>query len=199
MGIKKDEWGTATFGGKFMHKLLAQPASIIVVLWGWVQFLSFFRFFMVRVVALSFATCKSLEYLTNGLSLVVVLFVLNYLWVHRIWFKKPEVKTLATIWIALFLSMVFTNVIQQNVLHHVVFELQHALFMLMTGVAILLTGSLLRNRWMLVGGIVFALLAFGASYLQLKHQMLLEAIGWMVGFVVPGHLMMRRKTVNLFQ
>jgi hypothetical protein len=193
MENKNADWGSATFGGKFMKKLLAQPASFLLVLWGWAQFLGYFRFFFVRIVPLSFATCKTLEYLTNGLLLLVLLFTLNYLWVHRVWFKKPEVKTLATIWTVLFFSMVFTNVIQQNVLHHVVFELQHALFMLMTGVAILLTGSLLRNRWMLVGGILFALLAFGASYLVLKNQMLLEAIGWMVGFVIPGHRMMRRK------
>jgi hypothetical protein len=193
MGTKNDEWGTATFGGKFMKKLLAQPIGLLLVLWGWTQFLGYFRFFFVRFVSFSFATCKTLEYLTNGLSVLVFLFTVNYVWVHRIQFKKPEVKTLATIWIALFFSMVITNLIQQNVLHHVVFELQHALFMLMTAVAILLSGSLLRNRWMVVGGILFALLAFAASYFVLKNQMVLEAIGWLVGFVIPGHLMLRRK------
>lgn len=193
MSTNTELWGTATFGGKFRKKLLAQPASLLVVLWGWVQFLSYFRYFLVRAVSLSFATCKTLEYFTNGLSLLVLLFTLYYLWEHRAWFKKPEVKTIATIWIGLLLSMVFTNLIQQNVLHHVVFELQHALFMLLTAFAILVTGSLIRNRWMFAGGILFVLLAFGASYLPLKHQMLLEAIGWLVAFVVPGHFMMRRK------
>jgi len=57
----------------------------------------------------------------------------------------------------------------------------------------LITGSLLRNRWLFIGGVVFALLAFGASYLPLKNQMMLEAIGWLVGFVIPGHIMMRHK------
>lgn len=193
MSQNTEIWGTPTFGGKFMKKLLAQPASLLVVLWGWVQFLSYFRFFLVRAVSFSFATCKTLEYLTNGLSLLVLLFTLYYLWEHRAWFKKPEVKTIATIWISLLLSMVFTNLIQQNVLHHIVFELQHALFMLLTALAILITGSLLRNRWMLIGGVIFALLALGASYLPLKNQMLLEAVGWLVGFIIPGHLMMRRK------
>lgn len=193
MGIRNDElWGSQTFGGEFMRKMLALPASMLVVLWGWVQFLGYFRFFFVRIVPFSFTATKTMEYVTNGLSLLLFLFTVNYLWVHRSWFKKPEVRTLALVWIALFFSMVFTNLIQQNVLHHVVFELQHALFMLMTGVAITLTGRLLRDRWMLMGGIVFALLAFGASYFALKHQMLFEAIGWLVGFVVPGHLMMRR-------
>jgi len=193
MSQKNDVWGTATFGGKYMKKLLEQPASLLVVLWGWVQFLSFFRYYVVRAVSLSFATCKSLEYLTNGLSLLVLLFTLYYWWMHRSWFKKSEAKTLATIWVGLLLSMVLTNLIQQNILHHIVFELQHALFMLLTALAILLTGSVIRNRWMFVGGILFALLAFGASYFTLKNQMLLEAIGWLVGFVIPGHLMMRRK------
>jgi len=193
MSQKNEVWGTATFGGKLMKKLLAQPASLLLVLWGWTQFLSYFRYFFVRAVSLSFVTCKTLEYLTNGLSLLVLLFTLYYLWVHRAWFKKPEVKTIATIWIGLLLSMVFINLIQQNVLHHIVFELQHALFMLLTAVAILVTGSLIRNRWMFVGGVIFVILAFGASYMSLKNQMLLEAIGWVVGFVIPGHLLMRRK------
>ncbi len=193
MDQNKDLWGSQTFGGEFMKKLLAQPASFLVVLWGWAQFLVYFRYFFVRIVPFSFAVTKTMEYVTNGLLLLVFLFTVNYLWVHRAWFKKSEVKSLATIWIALVFSMVLTNVMQQNVLHHVVFELQHALFMLMTGVAILLTGSLIRSKWMLVGGILFALLAFGASYFPLKNQMLFEAIGWLVGFVIPGHLMMRRK------
>ncbi len=195
MDQNKDLWGNQTFGGKFMKKLLAQPASFLVVLWGWAQFLGYFRFFFVRIVPFSFAVTKTLEYVTNGLLLVVFLFTVNYLWVHRAWFKKPEVKIVYTIWITLVVSMVFVNVMQQNVLHHVVFELQHALFMLMTGVAILLTGSVIHSKWMLLGGILFALLAFGASYFSLKNQMLFEAIGWLVAFVIPGHLMMRRKKI----
>jgi len=193
MGINEDLWGSTTFGGTFMKKLLAQPAGLLVVLWGWVQFLGYLRYYSVRAISLSFATCKTLEYLTNGLMVLVLLFTLNYLYVHRAWFKKPEVKTVLTIWVALFLSMVFTNLIMHNVLHHIVFELQHSLFMLLTAVAILITGSLIKNRWMFIGGILFALLAFGSSYFVLKYQMLLEAIGWMVGFIIPGHLMMRRK------
>lgn len=193
MDQNKDLWGSQTFGGDFMKKLVAQPAAFLVVLWGWAQFLGFFRFFFVRVVSFSFAVTKTLEYVTNGLLLLVFLFTVNYLWVHRAWFKKPEVKTLAAIWITLVCSMVMVNVMQMNVLHHVVFELQHALFMLLTGIAILLTGSVIRNKWMLVGGVIFALLAFAASYFVLKNQMLLEGIGWLVAFVIPGHVMLRRK------
>lgn len=176
-----------------MRKMLAQPPAFLVVLWGWAQFIGYFRFFLVRVVSFSFAVTKTMEYVTNGLLLLVLLFTINYLWVHRTWFKRPEVKTLATIWIGLFCSMVFVNVMQMNVLHHVVFELQHALFMLMTGAAILLTGSVIREKWMMIGGAIFMLLAFGASYLVLKNQMLLEGLGWLAGFVIPGHLMLKRK------
>ena len=193
MGINEDLWGSTTFGGTFMRKLLAQPPSFLLVLWGWVQFLGYMRYYLVRLVSLSFVTCKTLEYLTNGLMVLVLLFTLNYLYVHRVWFKKPEVKTVFTVWITLFLSMVFTNLIMHNVLHHIVFELQHSLFMLLTAVAILITGSLIKNRWMFIGGVLFALLAFGSSYFVLKNQMLLEAIGWMVGFIIPGHLMIRQK------
>jgi hypothetical protein len=194
MGIRNEElWGSQTFGGGFMRKMLAEPPAFLLVLWGWAQFLGYFRFAFVRFVSLSFAATKTLEYITNGLMLLVFLFTVNYLWVHRAWFKKHEVRTLATIWIALPCSMVMVNIMQHNVLHHMVFELQHAMFMLLSGIAILLTGRVVQSRWLFAGGILFALLAFGASFFALKNQMFFEAAAWLVGFVVPGHVMLRKK------
>jgi hypothetical protein len=190
MEESKKEWGSELVGGNFLKKMLAKPASLLLVLFGWAQFLNYFRFYFVRLVPFSYDTCKTLQYLSNGLIILVLLFILDYLYVHRSWFRKPLTKTLLTIWVSWFVGMVLTNLIQQNVLTHIVFELQHALFMLLTAFAIIVTGSVIRNRWMLAGGVLFALLAFGASYLVLKNQMLLEAIGWLVGFVVPGHLML---------
>jgi hypothetical protein len=187
------EWGTRLAGGNLMKSLLSQPAALLLVLWGWAQFLNYFRFFFVRFTPFSFATCKTLEYITNGLVIVVLLFTLNYLWVHRSLFKGDQAKALLIIWISWFLTLVFTNLIQQNVLHKIVFELQHALFMLITAGAILVTGLVIKNRVMRIGAVVFALLAFGASYLDLKYQMGLEALGWLVGFVLPGHLLLSAK------
>jgi hypothetical protein len=55
-----------------------------------------------------------------------------------------------------------------------------------------LTGRLIRFRPVYYGGILFALLAFAASYLELTGQLLLESVGWLVAFVVPGHLLLSR-------
>jgi hypothetical protein len=174
------------------EKMLAQPAGLLLVLWGWAQFLNYFRFYFVRTLPFSYATCTLLEYLTNGLLVLVLLFTLYDLWVHREWLKKPLGKTLMAVWICWMLAQVLTNLIQFNVLGHIVFELQHALFMLLTAIAVVITGGVIRSRWMQWGGVLFALLAFGASYMVLKDQMLLEAIGWLVGFVVPGHFFLIR-------
>jgi len=176
-----------------MKKLMAQPAGILVVLWGWAQFLNYFRYYFVRQFSFSFITCKTLEYLTNGLMVLALLYTLNYLYVHRILLKQQVTKSLLTIWIGWLMVLVFINLIQHNVMGHIVFEMQHTLFMLLTAYAILTTGSMIRSRWMWIGGVLFALLALGASYTTLKNQMALEAIGWMVGFVIPGHILMRRK------
>jgi len=85
------------------------------------------------------------------------------------------------------------NLMQMNVLHKVIFEFQHVFFMLLTAIAIMMTGHLIQNQKIFYGGIVFAFLAFAASYLKLEDQLLLEAIGWMMGFVIPGHILFKSK------
>jgi len=67
------------------------------------------------------------------------------------------------------------------------YDLRKTLAALCTVVVV--TGSLIHNRPILYGGIFFAVLAFAASYLALKDQLLLEAIGWLCAFVIPGHIL----------
>jgi hypothetical protein len=188
MSDKIQNTETVEIGNKQLQKLLNQPAELLLLLWGWAQFLNFFRYYVVRTFMFSFATVKFVQYLTNGIVLLVFAFTVYYLWKHKKWHRQKVFKQLIAVWIVWFLSMVMTNLMLNNVLHTVVFELQHALFMLLTSAAILVTGMLIENKWLLWGGFLFAVLAFSASYFSLKYQMAFEAVGWLVALAIPGHL-----------
>ena len=89
--------------------------------------------------------------------------------------------------------MSLINLIQGNILHSINFELQHPIFMVVIAFAITITGVMLRYRLMILMGILFGLLAYGASFFELKLQVLIEAIAWFLAFCLPGHILYARK------
>jgi len=80
-----------------------------------------------------------------------------------------------------------------NVLHSINFQLQHPLFMVLMAFAVTVTGGILRQRLIIIGGVVFGALALTASYLGLQEQLLLEAVAWMVAFIIPGHILFAKR------
>jgi len=163
--------------------------SILLVLWGWILFLDYFRFYLSKEMMFSYDLRKMLAVLCAvvvGVGIVYTIYFLS----KRLEKLKTELgKSLLGVWLSAFLCMVMVNLIQQNTIHKVVFELEHSIFMLITAIAIVLTGRLVSNRLVFYGGIIFAVLAFVASYMVLKNQLLLEAIGWLCAFVIPGHIL----------
>jgi branched-subunit amino acid ABC-type transport system permease component len=87
------------------------------------------------------------------------------------------------------------NLIQFNILDKIIFELQHPVFMVFIAFATVITGGILRYRMMIVGGIVFGLLAYGCSYLPIIDQLLVEAIAWLIAFIIPGHLLYAKRKI----
>lgn len=102
--------------------------------------------------------------------------------------------SLQYLWISLVVAMVLVNLIQYNVLHQINFELQHPLFMVLTAFTITITGVILRYRLIIIGGVLFGLLALAASYLKLPEQLLVESLAWLISFIIPGHLLHGKKT-----
>ena len=101
------------------------------------------------------------------------------------------------------MSMVMFNVIQMNVLNNVNFEFQHPVFMIFYAFATVVSGGILKQKMLVMGGIVFALCAFVSSYLELKDQLALEAVAFLAAFIIPGHLMYamgrKEKSIHLYQ
>ncbi|MCK9312022.1 MAG: hypothetical protein M0P26_07065 [Bacteroidales bacterium] len=163
--------------------------SILLVLWGWLLFLDYFRFYLSKEMMFSYDLRKMLAALCTVVVVSGIIYTIYFLSKRLEKLKTELGKSLLCVWFSAFLCMVMVHLIQQNSIHKVVFELQHCLFMLITAIAIVLTGRLIHNRPVLYGGIFFAVLAFAASYLVLKDQLLLEAIGWLCAFVIPGHIL----------
>ena len=59
--------------------------------------------------------------------------------------------------------------------------------------AIVVTGGILRYKLIIAGGIVFGLLAYVCSYLPLQEQLLVEAIAWIIAFIIPGHVLYSKR------
>jgi branched-subunit amino acid ABC-type transport system permease component len=89
--------------------------------------------------------------------------------------------------------MILINLIQFNVMHKIVFDMQHALFMVVTAFAIVITGGILRYKMITAGGILFAAMAYLSSYFTLNEQLLVESIAWFIAFVIPGHVLFSRR------
>jgi len=130
------------------------------------------------------ALLGNLGILLGAVALIITIF---YLLRQTRPVAKVEIY-LRYVWASLFVSLVLINLIQFNVLHQINFELQHPIFMVVIAFAIVLSGGILHYPFLLAGGIIFGILAYVASLLSLTDQLLMEAIGWLVAFILPGHI-----------
>lgn len=164
--------------------------GILFILWGWVGFINYFVCgYLSAVVPFPY----KLQYLSNILSIVLLIsgfaYTVYYLFQQSKKYQSYISISVRYVWITLLGSMVLINLIQFNVLHAINFELQHPIFMVLIAFAIIVTGAFLRYQLLIYGGVTFAILAYVASYFALPQQLLVEAIGWLIAFIISGHIM----------
>lgn len=164
--------------------------GILFIIWGWLMFYVNMAGYIERAVFISHA----LEKLINTIGLILGLLTMG-ITIHYYIVRRKDVKTktgtsLRYIWFSMFIALVLINLIQNNVLKSINFTLQHPIFMVVIAFAIVTTGRIFGNRLFLYGGVIFAILALASSYLPLADQLLLEAIGWLIAIILPGHLML---------
>jgi hypothetical protein len=168
--------------------------GILFIVWGWIFLINYlFLNYLPSKILLSHKTMDLVHSLRVILPVSGLIFTLYYILKQR---KKVQTYigiSLRYVWISLFASMVLVNLIQMNVLHRVNFELQHPIFMVLIAFAVTVTGGILRYRLIIAGGIIFGLLALAASYFELQTQLLLEAIAWIIAFIIPGHLLYAKR------
>lgn len=163
--------------------------GILFIVWGWVLFFVSTTGYIERGLALTFGIKRVLNALGVALPLIALIFSVYYLIKES---KKVQTYigiSLRYVWISLFVCMVLVNLIQFNVLHSINFELQHPIFMVLMAFAVTVTGGILRYRLIIIGGVIFGILALTASYLKLQEQLLVESAAWIISFIVPGHIL----------
>lgn len=163
--------------------------GILFIVWGWVLFFVSTTGYIERGLALTFGIKKVLNVLGVALPLIALIFSVYYLIKES---KKVQTYigiSLRYVWISLFVCMVLVNLIQFNVLHSINFELQHPIFMVLMAFAVTVTGGILRYRLIIIGGVIFGILALVASYLNLKEQLIVESVAWIISFIIPGHIL----------
>jgi hypothetical protein len=176
-----------------VSRIKLRQDGILFIVWGWTLFYVSFGGFLSRTFVMTYQINKTLSRLGYVIAAAAALFTIYYLIKQR---KKVQTYigvSLRYVWISFFLSTVLVNVIQMNVLHSINFQLQHPLFMVLMAFAVTVTGGILRQRLIIIGGVVFGALALTASYLGLKEQLLLEAVAWMIAFIVPGHILFAKR------
>jgi hypothetical protein len=163
--------------------------GILFIVWGWVLFFVSTTGYIERGLALTFSIKKALSVLGIALPLIALIFSVYYVIKES---KKVQTYigiSLRYVWISLFICMVLVNLIQFNVLHSINFELQHSIFMVLMAFAVTITGAILRYRLIIIGGVIFGILALVASYLKLQEQLVIESVAWIISFIVPGHIL----------
>jgi len=161
--------------------------GVLFILWGWVMFYSGLSGYIVREVLLSHRFEKFLGVFGKVFGLLVVAYTVYYIWRQR---KKVQTYigiSLRYVWISMVGCFVLINLIQYNVLHQINFELQHPLFMVIMAFSIVVTGGILRYKLIIIGGILFGIIALISSYFRLSYQLLFESCAWFIAFVIPGH------------
>jgi hypothetical protein len=163
--------------------------GILLIVWGYAASLPSLIKYLKEILFLPNRVMFVLKFVDPVLPLLALAFTIYYIYNERKKMTTYIGASLRSIWISLFGCMVLTNLILANVTHEVNFTLQHPLFMVLTAFAILVTGVILRYKLIILGGIVFGISAYIASFLILKDQMLLDGIGWFLALAIPGHLM----------
>lgn len=163
--------------------------GILLIVWGYAASLPPLINYLKEILFLPNRVMLLLKFADLVLPLLAFAFTIYYILRER---KKVTTyigASLRYVWISLFGCMVLTNLILYNVTHEVNFTLQHPLFMVLTAFAILVTGVILRYKLIILGGIVFGILAYIASFLILHDQLFLDGIGWFLALAIPGHIM----------
>jgi len=161
--------------------------GVLFIIWGWVIFYNYISWYVINNMVTTYQIYKGFEYFAKGL--VVFAFAFSIYYIFR---KGKKVTTyigisLRYVWISLIVCLSLVNLIIFNAIHEFNAALQHPILMVFMAFAVVVTGGILRYKLIIFGGIVFGLLAYICTYLSIENQMLIEALAWLIAFIIPGH------------
>jgi hypothetical protein len=167
--------------------------GVLFILWGWIIFYNYISWYVINNIVTTYQIKMGFEYFAKGLAVFAFAFSIYY-----IFRKSKKVTTyigisLRYVWISLIVCLSLDNMIIFNTIHEFNAALQHPIFMVFMAFAVVITGGILRYKLIIFGGIVFGLLAYICSYLSLENQMLIEAVAWLIAFIIPGHYLYAKR------
>lgn len=174
------------------HKKMKND-GILFILWGWISFINIMMEYLLKKIVHTHQISQIKSFITITLPILGLLYTIFY--IYR---QSRKVTTyigisLRYVWGSLLVSMILINLIQFNVMHKIIFELQHPIFMVLIAFAITVTGGILRYKLIMAGGIAFGILAYVSSCLPLHQQLLVESISWLIAFIIPGHILYSKR------
>jgi len=171
-----------------IKEYLLSKNGYLFIIWGWIWFAGYLIEYIVGSLPFSF----QLEQLKHALSIALPVLGFGFTALYVYWLYKTgstiNYRLLIIVWLAVIVVQVLINLIQFNILHKIIFQLQHPIFMLVIAAGIMITGYILKYKLIISGGIIFGGLAYLCSYFDLHEQLLIESIAWLIAFVIPGHL-----------
>jgi len=167
--------------------------NILFLIWGYALTIRFLSHYLNEILFVPNSVHHTLKFVELILEIIAIGFTIYYFVKIKQKVISHDSLSVLFVWIAMFISLSLTNVILFSKLHKVDFTLQHPLFMVITAFAIVITGIINRYTLIIIGGVIFAALAYACCFLVLNDQMLLEAIGWFIALVIPGHILYFKK------
>jgi len=174
--------------------------GILFIVWGWIMLIITFWSYFSQTMVTTVSMTNVARILTPALYLGGLGFTIYYLIKRNRKVKTYISKTLLFVWIGMFGLMIINSIIHWNYVNDMItdsnvpfFTIQHLVQMMIVGFATFVTGLILNQRLIIFGGILFALLAVPASWLGLSDSFLLDMVGWLLAFIIPGHIIYAKR------
>lgn len=163
--------------------------GILFIVWGWLMASHYTLLYVMKNTVMTFSFQRVLKISVNLLPLIGIIFSVYYILKQGKKVRTYIGISLRYIWISLFVCLSLTSMIIANVIEVPNLELQHPIFMMFIAFATVITGGIIRFKLIIFGGIGFGILAYACSYFDLDKQILLEAVAWVIAFIIPGHIL----------
>ena len=159
--------------------------GFLLIMWGYMMGIMYATQYLVRSGMLPSTlmdwVVQFLPFLSFSLSVIYLLINRQESWI------REDLKIIG-LWLAALATLIIINWTLWKTTGELDFTLQHPLFMAVMAFAIVATGILKNFVLLIYGGITFGLLAFVAASFPLTTQLGIEAIAWLIGCSLPGHL-----------
>ena len=175
-------------------KSIKTSFSGVLIFSGWVAVIHYFLFgYLDDVMALGYWYGRLKEIGGTVLPILLLIYIIIAFRQHKEAITDQVNRMVLIVWLLLLFALILTNLILYQLNNQVDYELQQPIFMILTSLAIFATGRLKNWGIMTIGAIIFFMLGIWAFTVDLSTQKLLHAIGWFVGFVIPGHMLAKNE------